>query len=158
MMDVRRLSVAALPLLASMFATPALAGPYSDDLSKCLVAQASSADRTLLVRWMFSAISAGPAVSSLSQVTPGQRHEISAQAGALYTRLIAKDCRSQTVAAVKYEGFSSLEDGFRVLGQVAVRDLMSDPAVRAQLSALDDAMDKDQLKSVGKEAGLPDSK
>jgi len=48
-----------LPLLAwavSLFllASPAVAGPYSDDLAKCLVRSTTPEDKTLLVQWMFA--------------------------------------------------------------------------------------------------------
>lgn len=137
---------------------PASAGVYSDDLSKCLVSSANDADRALLVKWIFSAMSASPAVSSMVKVTPDERHAITLQAGGLFTKLIAQTCRTQTVAALKYEGMGAVEAGFAVLGQVAVRGLMTEPAVATEMGSLGAAMDKTQLDAVTKEAGLPISK
>ena len=47
-------AVAVTLLLASLATEPALAGPYSDDLTKCLVRSTTNADRNALVKWMFA--------------------------------------------------------------------------------------------------------
>ena len=131
------------------------AGIYTDELSKCLVKSTSAADRIDLVVWIFDAISAHPAVSALSSVTPAHREATGVKAAQLLTRLLLQDCRSQTVEGVKYEGGVAIQQSFSVLGQVAMAGLMSDPAVSKSIAAVATHLDQDKLKALMVEAGQP---
>jgi hypothetical protein len=42
---------------ASIWTSMAAAGPYSDDLAKCLVKSTTKEDRVSLIRWLFAAAS-----------------------------------------------------------------------------------------------------
>jgi len=136
------------------------AGVYSDDLGKCLVRSATPTDQTTFVAWAFSAMSAHPAVRQYSNFTEAQRNDLNRSVGKLYERLLTADCHAEAVAALKYEGASSMEQSFSVLGQVAFRGLMSDPAVTKVFTGLGDAVDKTKIEALAKEAGLlqPSSK
>jgi hypothetical protein len=158
MTGMRLRNAAILPALALGFTTPAVAGPYSDDLAKCLVSHASTADHEALVRWMFAALAAGPAVRDIARATPEQRAAISMTAGQMFTRLVTKDCHNETVAALKYEGATAIELGFSTLGNVAARDMMGDPAVQAEMGSLDKGMDRAALDAINKEAGIAPAK
>jgi hypothetical protein len=153
-----RLHLAVLPTLMMGLAAPAIAGPYSDDLAKCLVSHATTDDHKALVRWMFAALAAGPAVRDIAKTTPEQRTAISAEAGHMFVRLVTQDCHAETVAALKYEGATAIEFGFSTLGNVAARDMMSDPAVRAEMSGLDKTMDAKAFDAISEEAGLTKAK
>jgi len=147
--------VAALGIaLALGAAGAARAGVYSDDLGKCLVRGATPSDQTTFVIWAFGAMSAHPAVKQYSNFTDAQRIELNRAVGKLYERLLTVDCRKETIAALKYEGAQGMEQSFSVLGQVAFRGLMGDPAVTAVLSGLADAVDKQKLEALGREAGV----
>jgi hypothetical protein len=136
------------------FGSHASAGIYTDDLSKCLVSSASQADKDVLIEWVFAAMSTNPVVKSMSSVTPEQRTVLTRSAAELMQRLLVSDCRKETVAALKYEGDSAFETSFGVLGQVAMRGLMSDPVTDAELQKLAGDVDKDKLADLWKEAGL----
>lgn len=129
--------------------------PYTADLSKCLVAKTSEADRTDLIKWVFASISASPAVADMTNLTPAQRLDHHRRIGQMFTRLMTQDCRKETVVAIKYEGLSTIEKSFRVLGEVAMRGLMSDPAVTASFGEMATFFDQSALEAVGREAGLP---
>jgi hypothetical protein len=64
-MRFKWLVVAAFAVSGSSYA-----GPYGDELAKCLVESATKEDRVALVRWMFAAEAANPAVSSIANVFP----------------------------------------------------------------------------------------
>lgn len=149
-----RHSVRLMPLIAFALAAPAYAGPYSDDLSKCMVEQASAADRTAFVKWMFTAMAASPVVKDMAKVTPDERKAASAEVANFFTRLMTKSCRSQVVAALRYEGDGAVMAGFSLLGKVAMQDLMTDPAVLAEYGALDGFEGKEAWDGVTREAGL----
>ena len=142
-------------LSAGLFAAgSAQAGVYTDDMAKCLVAKSSQADNDTLMRWMFVAMAANPAVKPLSNVSPAQREASTRAAVALMERLIFKDCHTETLNAVKYEGSSAMTGSFQVLGQVAARGLMSDPAAIEALGEMNKYSDQGKWAALAKEAGV----
>jgi hypothetical protein len=144
---------AALAILV-LSAVPASAGVYSDDLSKCLVSATSDQDRIDLLTWIFAAIAANPSVKQYANISDQQRDTINRTNGALLTRLLGQDCHSQVVDALKYEGASALSSSFNLLGQVAMRGLMNDPAVAQSLGAIDKDLDAGLLAEPKREAGI----
>ncbi len=146
--------IAALMLLG-LCSPRAQAGVYTDDLSKCLVKSSTTNDRVMLVRWMFAMLTLHPAVQSLASMTAEQREGASKTAAALFARLLTADCRKESVNSLKYEGVSAIGASFQVLGQVASRDLMTDPNVAKGMHQLGTDLDSDQkLKALLKDAGI----
>jgi hypothetical protein len=134
-------------LLALTMGVSALAhaGPYADDLSKCLVSSTTKDDRIDLVKWIFAAMGTHPAVKSLVSVTPEQLDATSQSVAKLFTRLLAQSCHDQTQKAVQYEGPGTIQTSFQVLGQVAARELFTDPSVVTAMSSLSKYVDEKQL-------------
>lgn len=135
--------------LALLLGTPAAqAGPYGDDLSKCLVSSTSDAERTVLMKWIFSAIAlhkdAAPYVDMPADVRAG----ITRDAAGMFMTLLTERCKAQTHEAFKYEGQAAIGNAFQVLGQVASQGLFTDPAVAAGLADLTGQVDADKLKAV----------
>ena len=129
------------------------AGPYSDDLAKCLVSSTTARDKTDLVRWIFANAALHPEVRSISAVTPEQRMDINRLNGALLERLLTDSCRRQLQDAVKYEGQRTIELSFQVLGQVAMRELMSDASVGRGFAEMDKYLNAEKLRQVLGPAG-----
>ncbi len=142
--------------LAGALAVPSLAsaGVYADDMSKCLVRSTNEADQTQLVGWLFAAISSHPSVKPMTNLTDAQRDAAVQRAGSLMQRLMLVDCRKQTVDALKYEGTGSIGQAFGVLGQAAMRGLMSDPGVAEGMAGLGKAIDEAKFAEMLKEAGI----
>lgn len=144
-----KISGLTLACLASlMVAVPAGAGPYTDDLGKCLVNSTSKEDRNTLVRWMFAAASAHPAVSNLIKVSPEQIDQENRVAARLFMSLLTESCKTKTQEALKFEGASAIEASFNLLGQVAGRELFSDPKVGANIAGLTKYLDGKKLKQL----------
>ncbi|HEX7375427.1 MAG TPA: hypothetical protein VF277_10645 [Steroidobacteraceae bacterium] len=139
-----------LVLGAQLAGSGAHAGPYSDDLSKCLVDTTTRDDRTALVRWMFTAASAHPAVASISSATPKEIDEANQVVGKLFMRLLTESCAEAASKAVKYEGPNAIETGFNTLGQVAGSELFSSPEVTAAMTGLQKYLDPKKLETIGK--------
>lgn len=152
---MNRLLAAALAAGTLIAPAVASAGIYTDDLTRCVVSGASSTDKATLVRWMFSAISANPAVSSMVSLSQSQREANTKAAADLMQRLLLKDCRPQAVTAIKNEGATAIEASFEVLGQVAARDMLSEPHAMAEIQRLGSYTDKVQWAKLAKEAGVP---
>ena len=136
--------------LGAALASPAQAGPYSDDLAKCLVASTSDTDRSLLVRWIFSTAALHPEVASIAAVTPAQREGTNKGTGQLIERLLTATCRQQTRDALKYEGPPAIQTSFQVLGQVAMRSLMENPAVAQGFQGMGRYIDEDKIRELTK--------
>lgn len=140
-------------LLYAVAPGTAQASSFGDALSKCLVDHSSPSDQTLLVQWVFSAISAGPAVKALSSITPAQREDFNRRTGVYFSRVLTIDCRAQAIEAIKYDGVSAIEASFGTLGGVAMRGLMSDPLVQKELEQLGSFADPKALGALIAEAG-----
>lgn len=153
-----RLSIAAGAAAAAMLcANPASAGPYADGLDKCLVSASTEADRADLARWIFAGMAADPALKDMASVTPAQRHAVDARMAAVAERLIMTDCRKEAVAALQNEGAGVLGQAFAVLGQVATRELTSNPAAKDALGAFSNFLDDSKWIGLAAAAGLPPS-
>lgn len=127
-----------LPLLAalSFVCSPVTASAdiHSDDLSRCLLNATTSDDKLALMRWLFVQMAYHPVVSDIAKTTPAEIEKIDTRMARLFERLIAVDCRSQSIEAVKYGGNDPLGPSFEVLGKVAMTELMNDDKVNAGLS------------------------
>lgn len=145
---IRRQVVAvAMAVSVYMLNTGAVhAGPYSDDLAKCLVESTTTADKNALVKWMFAMAALHPAVKSIASITEAERTQSSRHTAQLFERLLTESCRTQTRQAVKYEGAAALQTGFEMLGQVAARELFADPNVARGLADLENHIDSQKMK------------
>ena len=141
---------AALPALL-LLATTALAGPYTDDLSKCLVASTTQNDRVALARWIFIAFSAHPAVAPLSAVKTPDIESANAEVGGLFMKLLTDTCRDKAKMALQYEGPAAMQFSFQALGQVAGMELASNPDVKAKMSGFAKHLDEARLKELQSE-------
>lgn len=68
--------------------------------------------------------------------------------------LLLKRCRAETVAAIRYEGSETISASLSVLGQIAMRGLMTDPAVTPTLEQIEEFVDKDAMRKLAAEAGV----
>lgn len=122
-------------LLGLLSSQAAFAGPYGDDLSKCLVNSTTQADRQALVKWIFSTASLHPAVKTMVSVSEKQLDDSNRYTAELLTKLLTESCRSEAEKALQYEGPVTFQTSFQVLGQVAGQELFSSPEVAVAMSA-----------------------
>lgn len=126
----------------------AQAGPYTDDLSKCLVASTTTADKNALVKWMFATAALHPAVKSIASITPAERDAFTRSTAHLFERLLTESCRAPAQQAMKYEGAMALQTGFQMLGQVAARELFADPSVAGGLAEFGSHLNGQKLQQL----------
>lgn len=117
----------------------AAAGPFADDMAKCLVNSTSDADRADLVRWIFSAMAQHPDLASMAAIPPKDRDVLNTKAANLFSRLMFDSCKSQVEQAVHNEGPQTIEYAFQILGEVAMRGIMADPHVTQAVQAITSA-------------------
>jgi hypothetical protein len=114
--------VRALVAIALLSATPAMAGIYTDDLSRCLV----------------------------EKITPADVDRHNKAAGALLMRLLTESCVATSKKAVKYEGGAALQTSFSVLGQAAAGEIFANPDVLKIMGGLEQYLDKEKLEALSK--------
>jgi hypothetical protein len=137
---------AAIGLIA--LSSPAFAGLYTDDLSRCLVEKTTKEDKTALVQWIFVAMAQHPSVSSLQKVTADDVKLYNRKAGELFTRLLTETCVETSKKAIKYEGASAIQGAFQVLGQAAAGELFVHPDVTKIMSGLEEFLDSKKLEAL----------
>lgn len=147
----RKLWIAALAMASMLGSVTASAGPYSDDLSKCLVRSTGDSEKRTLVKWIFAAVALHPEVADISSVTPAQRAEMTRNTAKIFEKLLADSCRTEVQQAVQYEGPQTIGSSFQVLGQVAARELFSNPNVAANMADLGKYIDQKRIaEAMGK--------
>jgi len=146
------LPVAMLCIAGATAPAPAFAGPYADEMAKCFVRESAPADRTMFIRWMFSAMALHPEVQAMAKVSDAQREEVSKGTAQIFQKLVLESCRKETQQAIKFEGSQTIAYGFQLLGQVAARELFTNQAVAGGLSSLAKYFDEKKLKALTDEA------
>lgn len=134
-----------LATLLGLASTEAEAGPYGDELGKCLVSSTTSTDKRALVKWMLATAALHPDVKLIT-VSTQQYDALNMATGTLFDRLLTKTCRQQAQQAVRFEGESTIESSFQILGQAAARELFASPSVVAGVA--DMAKHSDSKKGI----------
>jgi hypothetical protein len=90
-------------------------------------------------------MSTHPDMKLLSSATPDDIDSASRTAGALFTRLMSENCTKEMKLAIQSGGPAAIQSGFQTLGQVAMRELMTNPQVGAAMGILDRYIDKTKI-------------
>lgn len=105
-------------------------GNEINTLSTCLADNTSGKDRRDLATWVFFAMSAHP------DMTTHMRSETEAavlisnvKTGQLFNRLVNESCINELRSVTKAIGPQGVEAAFKTLGELAMRELMSNPQV-----------------------------
>ena len=149
---VRNLAGATLLTAGLLAAGPSGAGPYSDDLAKCMVKSSTPADRAEFVRFLFSAMAQHPDVASMAKISPQQMEATLKGTGELIQRLLLQSCRSEAQQAIHFEGMQSIFFGFQFYGQAMAAELLGNPIVAAKLKDLNNYLDADKFKAFAAES------
>lgn len=104
-------------------------------LGQCFVLKTTGADRLLVARWLAGAMGMGDATRDLVTVDETAKLATDKAMAALFTRLFTKDCAEQAAPLVKAQNQSGMEAAGGMLGEMAMRELMSDPKVSASTFA-----------------------
>jgi hypothetical protein len=143
-MSSRSLGLAVILGLATFAST---AGPHTDALTQCMSKNMTDADKGILARWTFVALSQNPEVASLSKVTQADIDKVGDRVGVLVLRLMTKDCRAQLAKAVQLEGGVAVRDAFQVVGSAGSSILYNNPQVLSVVAQIGDHVDFAKLKA-----------
>lgn len=135
-------------LILALLGGVAVANPAVDAFSRCLSDNTSGKDRKTLARWLFVSMGAHPDMRALAALPPTATHDAQRDAGQLFTRLLGEACPEQTRAAVRAVGTIAVQNGFTLLGQLAMQELMTDKDVAAGIAGLEKHVDNAKLMPV----------
>lgn len=133
--------------LAAVLPLSAHAGPKADALAACLGDNTTGKDRKDLARWIFAAMAVHPEIKDLSVASPEARDAASESMARLVTALLAERCVKQTREAAEVEGSAAMLYAFRALGELAMKELMSNPEVAKSLSNYERFLDQAKIKA-----------
>jgi hypothetical protein len=142
-------------MLALISSSQAMGGVFTDDLKRCAINSASADDRATLGRWIFIVAGANPAFSDLTSISDAERQQSFATTARLFERILLRDCRRESVAAMRNEGAVALGNAFEALGNVAGRQMVSSPESQAMSEVVSGLMDPSGLETLRREAGVP---
>ncbi|UYY76515.1 hypothetical protein [Sphingomonas sp. R1] len=152
-MTIRPLLAAAVAF-GSFLATPCAAQAQGrDPFGECLRTHSSRADRDVLIRWVYAAVSQSAAVRDMVRLDENRRVQASQQAGQLITRLVTRDCREQAMDRIKRDP-GAIQNSFTALGRAALMDLAQDPAVVGTLAGVLQYTDMGSITMMLMEGGL----
>jgi len=138
--------------IAALLAIPqiAVAGPYTDDLSKCLIGSSTAIEKKNLVQWMFFAIALNPDVAQFATISAEDRIASDKNTARLFERMLTEACLSETKLAMRYEGENALGQSFKLLGEVAAGEMFNNQAVSSGVEGFTKHLDADLLsKALG---------
>lgn len=123
----------------------ATAGQTVDQLSDCLVKATTATDKTTVLQWTFSALSAHPDLKALSNVTDAQREQLDQKFAQVLQRVIVEQCAAQTKAVIQTEGLQAVGDSFQALGRSTGEAIIQNPEVKKQLQGVIRYVDLNKL-------------
>lgn len=121
------------------------AGPV-EDFSNCLVEKTTSEDHFDLIKWMYVGMSGHPTLSNMSNVTDNDKEVTNKKMGVLFERLLVKDCVADFKEVYKQHGQAGIQAAFGILGEVAMAELMQNPAVTNDLMLFTEHVDMDAFE------------
>ena len=122
------------------------AGPFGDEMSKCLVLATSSKDNSLLGRWLVRVYGEHGDSKDLTNLSDYKKEKIDKDVARLFTRLLSEDCKVETKKALKFEGDMVMFNAFRTLGEVAGKELLEDNDVSKAINKFTEYVDYGKLK------------
>lgn len=143
------LSVLAL-FTALIVGAPVLAASPSSVLGTCLVDHLNGKERKDLAKWIFFSIAAHPEIKPYSNASAKDIEESDRYVGRLLTRLLAEDCPKELRNAGSADP-QAVAQAFKLVGQVAMQEIMTNPAVKKSLTNYVRYADVEKIKKVIKE-------
>ncbi len=129
---------------------PIFAGPFGDDMAKCLVTSTNKRDRTKLIKWIFRVYGDHPEVTNMIDLSDREKNVIDKDVANIFTRLLSEDCIDETKKALDYEGDNVMYNAFQILGQTAAQGFNNNPDVMKSINKFVELIDYEKLDYLGK--------
>lgn len=136
-------------LLACLLSSNAVSGPFTDDLSKCLLQKTNETDKVQLMQWVFVAISKHPDVNNFTSISKKESNLVNKNTALLIQDLVVNRCHDEAKQALKYEGDKAWGDSFKLFGEIAMSGLMTNSKVEEYINGMGNYFDKNKLSTLG---------
>jgi hypothetical protein len=136
-------------LLSNLFAFgTSHANQSALQLGTCLTDSLNGKERKNLAKWIFLGMSSHNAIKPYSKVLESDFDESDKYIGTLITRLMTEDCPQQAKAAFQENGSVAIEGAFRIVGEVAMQELMTDQKVSQALGRFEKYVDQQKMSEI----------
>ena len=137
-------------ILLSILISPASlnASQEAQNLGACLTDSMNGKERKNLAKWIYLGMSTHSVIKPFSNVSQKDIDNSNKYVGSLITRLITEDCPKAAKLAHEKGGSAAFEYAFRVVGEVAMKELMTEPAVSQSLGAFEKHLDHKKFNKV----------
>ena len=132
-------------LMLSSMAT--YAAPPSDALTTCIADNTSGKDRKELARWVFISMAVHPDIQDITNVSDAEREKSNKTMADLLMRLLTESCVSQARVALQQNNNGGLASSFKTLGELAMKELMTNQTVSSSIGGYMKFVDRDKLTS-----------
>ena len=133
---IHRSMVGVVLVAGSAMVNTAQAGQSVDALSDCLVKATTATDKTTVLQWTYSELSAHPDLKEMSNVSEEQRTQLDQKFAHVLQRVIVEQCAAQTKTVIQTEGFQAVGESFQALGRSTGEEIIKNPAVKQQLNGI----------------------
>lgn len=127
---------------------PVYAGPYTDDLSNCIVESTTPDEQMEFVKWVFSTLAlhstthkTRPSVSQ-EQINAGNE-----RTATLFMRVMTQSCKEKAKKAIQFESEFVLQTTLSLLEQVAGPEILATLDILALTSLVEKYIDVEKLRS-----------
>lgn len=145
---VKKLITAAVIFSSFIFSGFVCSGQEVQQLSVCLTDSMNGKERKNLAKWIFLGMSSHSIMRPYTNASESDIDSSNKFVGTLITRLITEDCPSQAIAASKVLGSAAFEQAFKVVGEVAMQELMAEPSVNQALGEFEKYIDQEKFNEV----------
>ena len=135
----------ALCIASILFTASCWAGPYGDDLKRCLVESTSKRDNIVLVRWMSKALLAHPEVKDLAVISNAKAVQIDKDFARYVERLLGENCGAPFANVMRYENPDAIRGSFEFLGQVATKEMVDNGQVQEAVTGVLKQLDMEKI-------------
>ena len=139
-----------LTFLLNISNKPIFAGPFGDEMAKCLVTSTNKRDKIKLIKWIFRVYGDHPEVSYMVDLSDREKEVIDKDVANIFTRLLSEDCIDETKKALDYEGDNVMFNAFQILGQTAAQGFNNNPDVMKSINKFVELIDYEKLDYLGK--------
>lgn len=139
---------AALVVLSTFYCSATHASQEAQRFGTCLTDSMTGKERKNLAKWIFLGMSTHSTIRPYANVTEDDIDEINQYVGSLITRLVTEDCPEQAKAAADLTGAAAFEQAFKIVGEVAMQELMTEPSVGQSLGAFEKYLDQQKFNDV----------
>ena len=112
-----------------------LSGPFTDDLTRCLIINTTDRDKISLINWIWFAMSVHPDIAKnmRSQILHEEKEIADKKVAYMISNLFLEKCKDETSKAFKYEGDEAI-GSFKTLGELSMSTLLQNNQVQDRLS------------------------